>query len=178
MPVEGGPSEPGPEDQPTGGNGGNHGGGLPPRWEDLLVVLTPSQAAQIRQIYNTQGQAGYAAAKILYNNFIEQSNDTGGSGGGSGGFVQQEFDPWDTGISNAYYQIWGVEIPESEKNYAKKSGMNVYEFIDYQRQKTSFKKTEVYHNESLARVGQLLDAFGFGGGFGGSPYPVSGTGTI
>jgi hypothetical protein len=92
--------------------------------------------------------------------------------------ASEPFDPWENGIGNAYYQIWGGEIPEAEISYAKSHGLNVYEFIDYQRSKESFKRTEIYQRETTARAAALMDSFGFGGGFSGSAYPVTGAGTI
>lgn len=46
-----------------------------------------------------------------------------------------------------YFELWGVAPPPGYIEKIIKSGMNIYEFEDFERSKPAFRRTETYQNE-------------------------------
>ena len=82
------------------------------------------------------------------------SGGTGGGGGGGGGTT----DPHISQLSSAYYTLWGLMPPPGyvEKN----ASLNVYEFIEQERQKPAFMQSKTAEQEFAGFASQLARLLG------------------
>lgn len=79
---------------------------------------------------------------------LDQYKDEGG-----------KIDPVKARYAVKYFELWGVPPPPGYIEDIIASGMNIYEFEDYERSKPSFRRTETYQNEyadAAAAVARLL----------------------
>jgi hypothetical protein len=74
---------------------------------------------------------------------------------------QKQIDPVEARFAVRYFELWGVQAPPGYIKKIIKSGMNIYEFEDYERSKPAFRRTEIYQNDYAEAARIVAQALGF-----------------